>query len=136
MQKALVKLPYSAQKVLLRATIFILFFVLIFTQIDCIEYRLGCKELTALKEAKLKDPRYRQNKRFHEFLYLKDHTASLKEKKKASKASGGLPGAPFQKEGGKKSSGGSANTSRASTPVSERSFKVTGSSSKKSLGKI
>jgi len=65
---------------------------------------------------------------------LKDHTASLKEKKKASKVSGGLPGAPFQKEGGKKSSGGSANTSRASTPVSERSFKVTGSSSKKSLG--
>ena len=89
-----------------------------------------------VKEARLKDPRYRQNKRFHEFLNLKDHTASLKEKKKASKASGGLPGAPFQKEGGKKSSGGSANTSRASTPVSERSFKVTGSSSKKSLGKI
>ena len=85
---------------------------------------------------KLKDQRHRQNKRFHEFIYLQDHTASLKEKKKASKASGGLPGAPFQKEGGKKSSGGSANTSRASTPVSERSFKVTGSSSKKSLGKI
>ena len=39
------------------------------------------------------------------------------------------------KEGGKKSSGKSANTFRASTPVSERSFKVTGSSSKK-LGKI
>jgi len=66
---------------------------------------------------------------------LKDHTASLKEKKKASKTvTGGPPGTPFQKEGGKKSSGGSANTSRASTPVSERSFKITGSSSKRSLG--
>ena len=65
---------------------------------------------------------------------LKDHTASVREKKKASKATGGPPGTPFQKEGGKKSGGGSANTSRASTPVSERSFKITGSSSKRLLG--
>ena len=65
---------------------------------------------------------------------LKDHTASVREKKKASKATGGPPGTPFQKEGGKKSGGGSANTSRASTPVSERSFKITGSSGKRLLG--
>ena len=65
---------------------------------------------------------------------LKDHTASVREKKKANKATGGAPGTPFQKEGGKKSGGGSANTSRASTPVSERSFKITGSSGKRLLG--
>ncbi len=65
---------------------------------------------------------------------LKEHTASVREKKKAGKTSGPL-GTPFQKEGGKKSSGGSANTSRASTPVSERSFKIgTSSSLKRSLG--
>ena len=49
---------------------------------------------------------------------LKDHTASVRDKKKASKTTGGGPlGTPFPKDGGKKSSGGSANTSRASTPV-------------------
>ena len=72
-KKNLVKLPYSAQKVLLRASILTAF---------CFDlqsrwwYRLGCKCLTALltlTEARLKDPRYRQNKRFHKFLYLVMH---------------------------------------------------------------
>ena len=50
---------------------------------------------------------------------LKDHTASVRDKKKASKTTGGGGplGTPYPKDGGKKSSGGSANTSRASTPV-------------------
>lgn len=53
----------------------------------------------------------------------------MREKKKASKAAGtpGGPGGP-PREGGKRSGGGSANTSRASTPVSERSFKIAQSS--------
>jgi hypothetical protein len=60
---------------------------------------------------------------------LKEHYAAMREKKKASKAAGtpGGPGGP-PREGGKRSGGGSANTSRASTPVSERSFKIAQSS--------
>ena len=52
-----------------------MFFVLIFTQDGSIDYRLGFQCVTALlrlTEARLKDPRYRQNKKFHEFLYLFD----------------------------------------------------------------
>ena len=50
------KMNHKNAKVLLRAKNFIIFFVLIFSQIDCIEYRLGYEELTALKESRLKDP--------------------------------------------------------------------------------
>ena len=64
---------------------------------------------------------------------LKEHHAQVKDKKKTSKNTGGPMGTPGAKDGGKKSSGGSANTSRASTPVSERSFKITASSSSKRL---
>ena len=62
---------------------------------------------------------------------LKDHVASVRERKKVAKLSGpGGGGTPISsKEGSKKSSGGgSANTSRASTPVSDRSFKISASS--------
>jgi mortality factor 4-like protein 1 len=55
---------------------------------------------------------------------LKEHYAAMREKKKASKVAGTSGGPPFPKEGGKRSGGGSANTSRASTPVSERSFMI------------
>lgn len=58
---------------------------------------------------------------------LKEHYADSKKSKKK----GGPPGPGSFKESGKRSGGGSANTSRASTPVSERSFKVTPSATKK-----
>jgi len=52
---------------------------------------------------------------------LSEHYAGQSKSKK-SKAP---PSTPSSTKGGKSSGGGSANTSRASTPVSERSFKVT-----------
>jgi len=64
---------------------------------------------------------------------LKDHVASMRERKKINKLSGPGFGTPVSsKEGSKKGSGGgSANTSRASTPVSDRSFKIAPSGSTK-----
>ena len=62
---------------------------------------------------------------------LKDHVASVRERKKVAKLSGPSGGGTpiSSKEGSKKGSGGgSANTSRASTPVSDRSFKISASS--------
>lgn len=55
---------------------------------------------------------------------LKEHYAAVREKKKASKERGPGPGTPSMSGGKKSSGGGSANTSRASTPVSENSFKI------------
>ena len=65
---------------------------------------------------------------------LKEHYAGRDHKKKSK--SGGSQNTPLaSKDGGKRSGGGSANTSRASTPVSERSFKVTPVSKKGPTGK-
>ena len=64
MQKNLVKLPHSPQKVLLRASSLVLFFVLIFPL--KVVSGIDCKCVTALltlTEAMLKYPRYRQNKK-------------------------------------------------------------------------
>ena len=65
---------------------------------------------------------------------LKEHYAGRDHKKK-SKSSGSQNTPLASKDGGKRSGGGSANTSRASTPVSERSFKVTPVSKKGPTGK-
>ena len=59
----------------------------------------------------------------------------MRERKKVNKLSGPGGSTPLSsKEGSKKGSGGgSANTSRASTPVSDRSFKIAGPSSKRPI---
>ena len=57
---------------------------------------------------------------------LKEQNNAVQGKKKKSKSGGPSSTPSSSKDGaGKRSGVGSANTSRASTPVSERSFKVT-----------
>jgi hypothetical protein len=73
-KKNLVKLPYSAQKAATESiNLFFCFDLQPYVKIRF--YKLGCKYLTALltvKETRLKDPRYRQNKRerLYQILYL------------------------------------------------------------------
>ena len=66
MQNNIVKCSYSAQKVILRALY--CFLIDLQSRWWC---KLGCnclKALLTLTEARLKDPRYRQNKSFYELL--------------------------------------------------------------------
>jgi hypothetical protein len=70
MQKIVSNCPFQLKKLALILIVFCL---------DLLSrwwYRLGCKGLTALltlTEERLKDQMFRQNKRFHEFLYKYVH---------------------------------------------------------------